>query len=222
MIKSIIMVFLFIIPQFTFGQNIQLHSDSCSLKYSVDSSDIASREVNIIVSPQEVSNATITIIKNGAIENQPSYTVITSIIPDTIGVCRAPLSIYLTLGRYEFIANKDGYRNAMKEIEINRKIKYGISLKMDSFEYLQQKREQWGTYKWISAAIAVGAGIATYYCKDRIDKYKDEYNNATSIISAKEKRVTVEDYQRYYTLSSATTLTFIGGFGISWLIQSIY
>jgi hypothetical protein len=191
-----------------------------SVKWKQDTT--AFREVIIIVNPKEASDASITVIQKSKIIIQQNGSSEYQIIPDTVGMWNAPLSKYLTLGNYDFIIKKEGFKSILEEIKVAKKQKDSISIKMYSFEYLQHKREQWRTVKWISAAAAVGAGVASYYFHNRINTYKNEYDNATSPFVIQDKRDSMNRSRAYYRISSGIAFIAIGGFAVSWLIERTY
>jgi hypothetical protein len=190
-------------------------------KHPSNSFKIDTGKVSIIVNPNEANDAMITIIQKSKMEIEPNIVSIYSITPDTLGIYQAPFSRCLSLGNYDIIVSKTGFKDELKKILFNKN-QNNVLIEMVSLEYLQVKREQWSKYKWICAAVAVGAGVSSYYFHQKIETYKDEYNSTTSTAIAQEKRDLIARYQGYYRLSSAISFTFIGGFGISWLIQSSY
>jgi len=197
-------------------------NDSCHMKQTTDTSSKVFRAIRVMVTPGGVSDASITIIRKGTINIQASYTAVTGITPDTLGIWTPPLSMCLSLGIYDVVAIREGYKKAVKEIEINQKQKYDIFLDMKSLEYLRNKREQWATYKWISAVIFAGSGASSFYFKNRITKYADEYHSAMSTDVIQESRNRVHTNQSNYRIFSTVAFSALGTFAFSWLIESIY
>ncbi|MGA3287357.1 MAG: hypothetical protein ABSD46_08020 [Bacteroidota bacterium] len=179
-------------------------------------------KVDITVQPEEARDAEILILQKIDIEKKIGNDITIMTSNDTLDRQAAPLSTYLSFGDYNFVAKKKGFKDAVKTVLLRDASEYYISIDMIALSYLQNKREEWGIYKWICAAVAVGAGAATYYFHEKIQTYKNDYDNSTSAAMAQEKRDNITKYQGYYKLSSAITFTFIGGFGISWRIQSSY
>ncbi len=147
---------------------------------------------------------------------------ILAIPPDTIGTVRAPLSVVLFQGDYNFIAKKPGFR----QLETSARLAYepsdSICMNMLSLAYLQRMRDRWGKYKWISAGVATGAGIAALYFYERIGSNMNEYNTATaaSVISSRKNAVARD--QNFYRITSAVAFTAVGSFLVTWAIQGLY
>ena len=178
-------------------------------------------EVTVTVNPQEARDATVTFIQKSKWKFNQILSLHIRLFLILSAMWKAPLSTYLFLGNYDIILNKEGFKDVLKKIVIN-KSQNNISIDMLSLAYLQAKRDQWRTYKWISAAVAVGAGVASYYFKDRIDTYADEYKKAISPAVALDKRRNVVMNQSFYKISSAITFISIGCFTVSWIIESTY
>jgi hypothetical protein len=182
-----------------------------------------SGEINITVNPHEAGDAVLMIIQKDIVYGQSGADITSDLPnPDTIGTWYAPLKFLLYEGNYNIIAKEDGFRDEMQRVVVRSNAPKNISINMYSFSYLQQKNAQWNTVKWICAAAAVGSGIASYFIHAKRETLLNEYNNAMSQSVINDKRNSISQYRRYYTISTAMTFTFIGGFGVSWLIQDSY
>jgi hypothetical protein len=178
-----------------------------------------SGRINIIVKPAEANNASIILIQNsrtkvhsfGGLESQP-------IDLDTVGIWKAPLSIQMSFGDYNMVLHKEGFEDLVKKYRFIKN-NDSISLEMISFEYLQHKREQYRSYKWISAGIFIVAGITSYYFYNRVKTYQNEYNEAVTSDVIHDKRDQIDRNRRYYKISSGITLAALGGFVVFWSIE---
>jgi hypothetical protein len=177
--------------------------------------------VLITVSPQEASDATIRLVQKTKMEITPHVINSTPIPFDTIGSWNAPLSMQISLGNYTMLLHKGGFRDVLLEHRFN-KVRDSMSIEMYSFQFLEHRRAQWSTVKWISAAIAVGSGLASYYFNDRINHYSSVYNNATVSSDIEAARENIHDHQRNYKVSTTISFTSLGAALISWFVQSLY
>lgn len=160
-------------------------------------------EVYLFATPQEAANASIYI--DG----------------EKKGV--APLPLALLIGNYSLTVKRDGYLDQMRSLVVKENDKQKITIEMLTYEgSLQEKRDTWGFYKWISAATALGAGVATYYFNKKVDSSFDEYQNATTTESTISMRNRVLENSLYYRVSSMTAITFSVSFVATWIVQSTY
>ena len=103
----------FILAQSIYSQNIG--SDTTLTKTDSTVAKEFRRKVDINVIPSEASDASILIIKKTKIEIGENYKSRFDIIPDTIGIWKAPLSINLFTGGYDIIANKKGFKRSNRK-----------------------------------------------------------------------------------------------------------
>lgn len=180
------------------------------------------RKVLIKTSPEEASVASVTIIKTSRIHYGEFFKTTDKIEPDTLGTWITPNNISLLSGDYEFVADKKGFREELVNIQVGKAEEYNINIEMTSLAEVQHIRNQWNTAKWISAAVAIGAGLASYYFNNKINSYYNEYNSATSSDVIQDKRNSIDRMRKYYRISSGLTFAALGGFGISWIIEISY
>ncbi len=180
------------------------------------------RKVNIKVNREEPKDASIFIIRTSKITFAPNMERIEPIQPDTLGKFDSPVSINLYSGDYDIVATKTGFRNELERIRVGESFKNNIQINMFSLDYLNYKRKQWNTTKWISAAVAVGAGIASYYFDQRINTLRNEYVNAYTTGVIQDKRDAISKNQQYYKICSTIGFAAFAGFGISWMIEISY
>jgi hypothetical protein len=219
-------------PQVSDSSMVQTNSDSLARADSIHGVVIKQRgeiyqqnygKIYISVFPPEASDADLTVIQNKILYYKPGMEMNSDLpIPDTIGIWKAPLSILLYEGDYDVISRKDGFRTEIQRLSLRRNLSDKMSIDMKSLPYLQSKRKQWNTVKWISAGIAIGAGIASYYIHTKIVTFKNEYNNAVSLSVIQDKRNKINQSQGYYQISSVVSFTALGGFGLSWFIEGAY
>jgi hypothetical protein len=177
------------------------------------------KKVFVEVNTAEASNAAITIVQKSKVDVEPDYFTVEEISPDTLGSWSAPLMIKLPLGDYDIVADKEGFRKVLLNIKVDERKEYDIPIKMFSLIYLKQKREEWKTIKWISAAVAAGAGLAAYYFNSRINTYQNDYNNASSASVILDKRDRINKTRPLYKASSGIGFGALGCFAVSWLIE---
>lgn len=190
---------------------------------STDSSQVSQpRKVKILVTPDSATGASITIVRKSKIQTSPNSMTILAIPPDTIETLKAPLSVVLFQGDYNFIATKPGFRQAEASARLDYEPSDSICMNMLSLAYLQRMRDRWGEYKWISAGVAAGAGIATLYFYERIGSSMNDYNTATAPSAIASSKNAVARNQNLYRISSAVAFTAVGSFLVTWLIQGLY
>jgi hypothetical protein len=178
--------------------------------------------VKINVLPLQASDAIVTIVQTSTILVQPSVTSTTRIAPDTLSIMKAPLSKTLYPGEYQILAVRQGYRSELARLVIKDSGSTSLSINLLSLEYLQGKQETWRTNKWICAGIGVLAGGSTFYFNNRINASIIIYENASSPGAAQDARNRVNNLRTGYTISSAIAFAFIGGFILSWILESTY
>ncbi|MGA7160222.1 MAG: hypothetical protein WBZ48_04415 [Bacteroidota bacterium] len=196
-------------------------ADSNDRNRSIDSAKLDSGEVVITVSPAEANDASIMLIRKNKIEVNSHSISTYPFEPDTIGQWNAPLSLRLSLGIYDIILRKDGFKAAITERTFTQN-RDSIPIEMFSLTYLQHKHDQWRTANWICAGVAAVAGIASYYFHNRIDAYKNEYDTAVSLSVIQDKRDSLSRNRAYYRISSGIAFTSIGCFAVTWLIENSY
>jgi hypothetical protein len=125
-------------------------------------------------------------------------------------------------GDYDFIATRSGFRQAEESVRLDYNSADTLSINMFSLSYLRRMREQWGTYKWISAGVAAGAGLATLFFYDKIRRNMSAYNTAATPSAIASSKSAVKSSQSLYTISSAVALTAVGSFLVTWLIRGLY
>lgn len=127
----------------------------------------------------------------------------------------APKVLSLLIDDYTITAKKDGFLDFTETVTIKERESAKLNLKMSTYEgSLQSKRDTWGTYKWISAAVAVGAGAAAVYFNSKANSYYTEYHNANTAALAASKRNRVEESKLYNNISLGCAI----GAGVSFLI----
>ena len=196
--------------------------DSVNRKQDTTTLNEELRKVVVTVDPSQANDACITLIRKSKLIYEPNGSTEYQITPDTVGMWTAPLSLSLALGAYDLVIRKEGFKGFVKKARIAKDQNDSIAIEMYSFEYLQHKREQWRTVKWISAGVAVAAVVVSYYVHNRIDTYKNEYDNAVSPSDIQDKRNSINSSRSYYRISSGVAFTGIGGFGISWFIENLF
>lgn len=197
--------------------------DTGGSRSNADSTRRARRKkVSIYVTPDSAADASITIVRKSEIESDSNSVSTLPITPDTIGTLRAPLSMALFQGDYDFVATRPGFRQAEKTFRLDYYSGDSLSINMFSLAYLRRMRKRWGTYKWISAGVATGAGLASWYFYGRIGAYKNEYGSATTPSEAISKRNAVKTSQTLYTVTSAIAFSAVASFLTTWLIQTFY
>lgn len=179
------------------------------------------RKVKILVTPDSAAGASITIVRKSEIQTSPSSMTILAIPPDTIGTWRAPLSMVLFQGDYKFIATRPGFRQAEASARLAFEPSDSISIDMLSLDYLRRMRERWGEYKWISAGVAAGAGIAAWFSYERIGTAENKYNSAVALSAIQAGRNSVKTNQALYTISSTVAIAAVGSFLFSWIMQAL-
>ena len=197
-------------------------SDSVRRKQGTAALKEERRELAVTVYPREANDASITVIRTSKLRFLPNVSTEYECPPDTVARLTLPLSIYLALGNYDLLIKKEGFKSVLQKTRIAKKQKDSIAIEMYSLDYLQHKNEQWSTVKWTAAGIAMAMGVATYCIHAKIQTLQNEYDDALSSSVIEDKRNHIARYQHYYTISSAATFTFIGGFGLSWMIQDSY
>lgn len=195
--------------------------DTCTLNES-DSTNKQFRKVQIIAIPKEASDVSIMFIQVNKIEIHPGVKITDQIVPDTIGVWKVPIAVCLSLGSYDIIATREGFKSVVKNISVEGDWKKDISFELLSDSYLQYKQEQWATYKWICGAAFGGSAAVMAYFNIRINQYTVDYNNATmpDVISGKRSHIFTN--QSNFKTSSIIAFSALGGFAVSWLIESLY
>jgi hypothetical protein len=180
-------------------------------------------EVSIKVDPKEAGDATIVVVRKSVFylikDGSACYNLE---VPDTLGMWKAPLNIPLFGGDYDLIAKKEGFREAIKEISLSRNREKNFSIDLVSIPFLQEKRFQWSTIKWISGAVAAASSALSYYFNSRINAYTTEYSNAVLPDVIQDKRNKIDRSQRYFSVSTTIAFTAWGGFGLSWIIEKLY
>lgn len=180
------------------------------------------KKISISITPDSAAGASITIIKRSKIESAPDIISIFSVPPDTLGTWKAPLSMVLFQGDYDFIATRPGFRRTMTRFRLDYYSTDSLSMKMYSLAYLSRMRKQWGRYKWISAGVAVGAGIATWFFYSRIGSSMNRYNSAATVSAIQADQNSVRTSQSLYTISSVVAFTAVGSYLVTWIIQGLY
>jgi hypothetical protein len=195
--------------------------DSVGSAPAVDSSF---NTYTILLSPPEASRATVSIIQTSTIEFQPGVETTYPITPDTLGRWPAPLRIALFPGDFTFVARNEGYRETTSSVRSGKGLgrQFIVPMELLSFEYLQGKREQWSTYKWISAGVCVLAGAATFYLDQHINDLVHEYNNTTSPDVAHELRGKIDTQQTLYSIFSGVAFVALGSTIVSWIVELTY
>jgi hypothetical protein len=180
-------------------------------------------EANIIIIPAEANNAEITVIRKSIIEsklNEAGYSS-EAITPDTIAIEYAPASLFLPLGDYDIITNKEGFKTFRGEFALSKPGKIDIPIELISIAYLKEKQEQFRMYKWISLGTAVLAGLSSYYFNGKVHTYNDENNHSLSVGGTVNSRNKIIDNQNYYKISTSISFTAISCFFISWIFEGI-
>ncbi len=178
--------------------------------------------IRIVLTPAAARNGAITIVKKSSILLAPHASTETELPPDTLGTWNAPLSLMLFHGDYDILATAPGFRGAIQSARIDDTVPHNISINLLSLRYLRMKRRQWRKYKWISAGIAAGAGLAAILFQSRITYFSHRYQNALTPSAAVDARQSVALSQTLYTASSAISFSGLGGFLVSWIIESTY
>jgi predicted cobalt transporter CbtA len=88
--------------------------------------------------------------------------------------------------------------------------------------YIQRKKEQWRTIKWICAVVATSGGVAMLYFHHRENVSLREYNNAISPDVINEKRTSTANNRNYSNISSVVAITGVCGFTVSWIVGTLY
>jgi hypothetical protein len=187
-----------------------------------NSAKMDSGGIIITVNPVEANDATIMLIQKSRTIVYPSGGRTSRPIDfDTLGIWKAPLSIQMSFGDYNIISHKEGFKDLARSFRFIKN-NDSISIEMISFAYLQHKREQFRSYKWISAGFSIVAGIASYYFYNRVKTYEDEYNEAVSSEVIQDKKAQMDRYRKYYKISSGSTFAALGGFAVFWSFELSY
>ncbi len=135
----------------------------------------------------------------------------------------APKVLSLLIGEYTITAKKDGFLDIAEKVSVKERESAKLNLKMFTYEgSLQSKRDSWGTYKWISVALAVGAGAAAYYFDSKTNNYYSEYQNAKTTDLAASKKNRVDKSTLYYNISIGGAIITGVSFLVTWGVQASY
>ncbi len=133
----------------------------------------------------------------------------------------APKVLSLLIGDYTITAKKSGFLDLSQKITIKEREAAKINMQMFTYEgSLQAKRDSWGMYKWISAAVAVSAGAAAMYFDSKANSYYDEYQKAITVDIANSKRDRVNESKLYNNISLGAAITAGVSFLVTWVVQS--
>ena len=159
--------------------------------------------VSVFVEPFEASNATIFV--------------------DDKSQGSAPKVLSLLIGDYSITAKKNGFLDVTEKISVKERESAKLNLKMFTYEgSIQSKRDSWATYKWISAAVVVGASAAAIYFDNKANSSFDEYQKATTVDLAVNKRKSYEDNKQYNNISIGGAVAAGFSFAITWWIENSY
>ena len=179
-----------------------------------------SSETLITISPEGAINANVTLIKRSEVipSQGPGYAE-RVIVPDTMVIQKAPVLKLLSLGQYDIIVNKEKYKSYKGSfVLLKADTKIGISL--IPYSYIDMKKSEWSKFKWISAGIAVIAGITAVCFKNRLHSYISDYKNAVTYDATIESHNKIVNYQTLYKISSGLSFSAIVGFVISWFAET--
>ncbi len=178
--------------------------------------------LSISVLPVEAADAAVAVEKRSTIEILPNAITTYWILPELLGTWEAPVTLFLPAGNYRIVATKPGYKPVWRMVALVDSLQRPLSLSMLSRADLERVREQWSTCKWVSAAVATAAGIATLYFHERISSYRNEYDNALLPALAEVNRNHVTTYQSLFHVSSTIACAAVAGFLVAWFLEAVY
>ena len=180
----------------------------------------ADATLTVYVNPSDAKDASVDIIKKSKILFNKGSKLTDPIMPDSLGTWTAPFSIKLNTGNiYILITNKKGFRKEITDLTLDNIMEREITIDLQSLQEIQHKQKYWRTIKWISAAVSIGAGLATYYYDKKINTLKNEYDNSASSEVILAKREKIDSNKSMYKLFSGIALTGLTAVAVSWVVE---